>query len=54
MNHRFLISDLERLIAEVKAEKFEPNNIGDYLKFWLLNHIRNFDIPAFESKTGSC
>ena len=27
MNHRFLISDLERLIAEVKAEKFEPNNI---------------------------
>lgn len=47
-NHKDLLVDLDSLIDEVKAKKFKLTNLGDYLKYWLINHIRDFDIPAFK------
>lgn len=48
-NHQTLINDLNALIKEVEAGKYKLNNIGDYLKFWFLNHVQTFDIPAFKN-----
>jgi hemerythrin len=53
MHHNTIINDLNNVIQEVQTGNFEPKNLGDYLKFWLLNHIKNFDIPAFEQKSPS-
>ena len=46
-NHEFLLIDLSRVIDEVRSGKFQLANIGDYLKYWLINHIQTFDIPSF-------
>lgn len=46
-NHISLLEDLDTLIFELKTEEIKTNSIGEYLKYWLLNHIQNFDIPAF-------
>jgi len=47
INHEFLIADLDRLIIEIQSGQYQLCNIGEYLKYWLLNHIETFDIPAF-------
>jgi len=47
--HKKLLDDLGVVIDEIKAGKFKLNNLGGYLDFWLLNHIKMYDIPAFSS-----
>lgn len=47
VNHESLISDLNILIKEIEGGDFALENIGSYLKYWLLNHIKTFDIPSF-------
>jgi len=47
-NHETLIIDLEKLISEVRSGKYKLDKLGDYLKYWLINHIQNFDIPSFD------
>lgn len=46
-NHESLLADLNVVIDEVRSGKSNIENIGGYLKFWLINHIKNFDIPSF-------
>ncbi|HXK56651.1 MAG TPA: hemerythrin domain-containing protein [Gammaproteobacteria bacterium] len=46
-NHELLLIDLDRVIEEVDAGKYALPTIGDYLKYWLINHIQTFDIPSF-------
>lgn len=46
-NHENLLADLDVLINEVKAGKYKLKNVGDYLKYWLLNHVQIFDIRDF-------
>lgn len=47
-NHASLLLDLATLIKEVETGDYKPENLGSYLKFWLLNHIQTFDIPDFK------
>ena len=47
-NHKKLLSDLKKLINEIEAGNYKLENLGSYLKFWLLNHIQEFDVPAFK------
>ncbi len=49
-NHQKLLADLDNLIDEISEGKFNLNNpdsLSDYLTFWLLNHIKTHDVPAF-------
>lgn len=46
-NHNKLIADLGVLTDEVGAGKFELKNLREYLNFWLIAHIQDYDIPAF-------
>ena len=46
-NHESLLVDLDILVNEVQSGKYKLHNIGDYLKYWLINHIQTFDIPSF-------
>ena len=48
--HDSLLIDLARLILEIERGKFLPANLGDYLSYWLINHIQLFDIPSFANK----
>lgn len=47
-SHEVSIRDIGKLINEIRVGKFNSRNLGDYLKYWLLNHIQRFDIPAFK------
>ena len=47
--HQKLLADLGVVINEIRAGKFKLNNLGGYLDFWLINHIKMYDIPAFSS-----
>jgi len=47
-NHKELLKDLNNLISEVEAKKYKLSNLGDYLNYWLLNHIKNFDVPELK------
>lgn len=46
-HHQNLIADMDILIDEIRAGKYEMDNLGDYLDFWLFNHIRKYDLPSF-------
>lgn len=46
-NHEYLIRDLAALTDEIQKGRQEVKHVGEYLKYWLLNHIRTFDIPEF-------
>jgi hemerythrin len=48
-HHQKLLADLGIVINEIRDGKFKLTNLGDYLDFWLLNHIKMYDIPAFAS-----
>lgn len=52
-NHKTLLSDLDTVVSEVKSKKMRADHVGEYLKYWLLNHIQNFDVPAFKQNTHS-
>ena len=45
-NHDSQIDDLGVLIPEIENGKYDLQNIGNYLEYWLINHIKTFDIPA--------
>ncbi len=44
--HHKLIADLEVVINEIASGKFELSGLGNYLDYWLFNHIKMFDIPT--------
>lgn len=46
--HQTLLGDLNSLINETKSATYNADGIGDYLKYWFLNHIQKFDKPAFD------
>jgi len=46
--HKILLQDLDLLIEEVNSGEYDLGNISSHLKYWFLNHLRNFDIPAFK------
>lgn len=48
-HHQKLLADLNIVINEIKDGRFKLTTLGDYLDFWLLNHIKMYDIPAFSS-----
>ncbi len=48
-NHWTLLSGLRAMTNEVEAGEYNLENIGDYLKYWLLNHIQTFDVPDFRT-----
>ncbi len=48
-NHETIINDLNSLINEINDGKYQLEKIGDYLIYWLLNHIKIYDIPAFKN-----
>ena len=50
INHEKLIRDLETLIFEIGNGKFKIKNLPDYLTYWFLDHIKEYDIPAFTNK----
>lgn len=50
INHTKLIRDLETLIVEIENGKFQIKNLPDYLSYWLFDHLREYDIPAFANK----
>jgi len=50
LNHKALLKDLEVLIQEVEAGKYNLANLADYLRYWLISHIKNFDVPEFRNK----
>lgn len=50
LNHKDQLNDLEVLIKEVEAGKYNLANLADYLRYWLINHIKNFDVPEFRNK----
>ena len=47
INHTKLLRDLETLIVEIENGKFQIKNLPDYLSYWLFDHLREYDIPAF-------
>lgn len=47
-SHQHLLMDLDTFTKEVNAGRVKLHHIGGYLKFWLLNHIKTFDIPALK------
>ncbi len=47
--HQNLLIDLDKVIAELKQGRHEVQNLGDYLKYWLMNHIQTFDVPSFKA-----
>lgn len=48
-NHILLINELNSLVKEIKEGKYKIENLGDYLKYWLLDHIEKHDIPALKN-----
>ena len=48
-HHQKLLADLDIVINKIQAGEFTLNNLGDYLDYWLVNHIKMYDIPAFSS-----
>jgi len=48
-NHTLLLLSLNNLIKEVEAGDRDLKTIGDYLKYWFINHVKTFDIPAYEN-----
>lgn len=47
-NHKLLLEGLDALISDIKNNVVKISSVGEYLKYWLLNHIQNYDIPAFK------
>lgn len=47
--HQRLLADLGCVINEIEAGKYQLKNLGGYLDFWLLNHIKMHDVPAFSN-----
>ncbi|MBT4519448.1 MAG: hemerythrin family protein [Halieaceae bacterium] len=45
--HKSLLHDLDILITEVGDGIYELANLEDYLRFWLLAHVKHYDVPAF-------
>ncbi|MEH6810936.1 MAG: hemerythrin domain-containing protein [Motiliproteus sp.] len=52
-HHETLLNDLKVLMAEVEGGEYQVESISSHLKYWLLNHLRHFDVPAFrEAQSG--
>lgn len=50
-SHEKLIFDLNTLIKELETGVHQLDHVGNYLKYWLLNHIQKFDVPAYRKKS---
>ena len=47
-NHKLLLEGLDTLITDIANNQVKISSVGEYLKYWLLKHIQNYDIPAFQ------
>ena len=47
IDHETLLRDLSLLIEEIGSGVQDVRQVGEYLKYWILNHIQTFDIPSF-------
>lgn len=46
-SHDVLIKDLRTTIDEINDGEIDVSTVGDYLKFWFVNHLMVFDVPSF-------
>lgn len=46
--HEKLLNGLDKIIADVSSGEMDIGSVSSYLKYWFINHLKNFDIPAFK------
>ena len=44
-SHEKLLHDLHNLLQEYENDTFEAQSIGAYISYWLVNHLKLYDIP---------